>query len=44
LQNETIYFVSAVFHRFGFHLASPGAGESLVGRVAPGSDQRLGVS
>jgi ABC-type proline/glycine betaine transport system permease subunit len=26
LQNEAIYFVSAVFHRFAFDMASPGAG------------------
>jgi hypothetical protein len=44
LQNEAIYVLSAVFHRFAFDMASPGAGESLVARVAAGSDQRLGVS
>ena len=43
-QNETIYFVSAVFHHFALDLASPGAGESLVARVAARSNQRLGVS
>src|SRR6476659_8939874 len=44
LENETIYFVSAVFHRFAFDLASPCLGESLVARLAARSDERLGVS
>src|ERR1700731_2375581 len=34
----------ASYSRFAFDLASPGASENLVARVAAGSDQRLGVS
>src|SRR6516162_9186617 len=44
VENEANYFVGIIFHRFACGLASRGAGENLVGRVAAGSDHRLGVS
>jgi hypothetical protein len=41
---KRIIFSALFFTCFGYGLASRGASENLVGRVAAASDQRLGVS